>query len=340
MTQATQPLVSIIVPVYNVERYVDECLASIRAQSYANLEILLVEDCSTDGSLQALEPHLEDPRVRLIRHERNSGLSAARNTGIEAASGDYVMFVDSDDLVDVTLVASCVACTQRTGTGVVTFDCKPFIDGETASADARGDKAPGCRSIMTEYFRLPHFAWLKFIRSEHLRDPALRFPVGLCYEDWPFHWRLGFVAQDKRQLDARLYHYRQRPTSITGSTGRKLLDLFAVHARVIEMVDGNDHPDAGRILANKIRDSHWSVLTRVDAPLLGEALAQAREADRKLRSKAMHGDGAWRRRTIEIIVRLPAPLSVAALRLLRATLGTVSASRRKKVQGPAAESLA
>ena len=82
MTPASNPLVSVIVPVYNVERYVDECLASIRAQTYANLEILVVEDCSTDGSLQALTPHLDDPRVRLIRHGKNGGLSAARNTGI------------------------------------------------------------------------------------------------------------------------------------------------------------------------------------------------------------------------------------------------------------------
>lgn len=340
MTHATQPLVSIIVPVYNVEHYVGECLASIRAQTYAHLEILLVEDCSTDGSLKALEPHLKDPRVRLIRHERNGGLSAARNTGIEATSGDYVMFVDSDDVVDLTLVAACVSCAQHTGTEVVTYECKPFMDGEAIAANARNNEVPVCRPVTTEYFSLPHFAWLKFIRSERLRDPELRFPVGLYYEDWPFHWRLGLGAQDKRQLDARLYHYRQRPTSITGSTGRKLLDLFAVHARVIEMLDGADHPEAGRILAGKIRDSHWSVLTRIDAPLLGEALAHARDADRALRSRALHSDGSWRRRTIEMIVRLPALLSAAALRLLRATLGTLSASRRKKVRGPAVESLA
>lgn len=340
MTQATQPLVSIIVPIYNVERYIDECLTSIRAQTYANLEILLVEDCSTDGSLKALEPHLEDPRVRLIRHERNGGLSAARNTGIEAASGDYVMFVDSDDVVDLTLVAACVSCAQRTGTEVVTYECRPFMDGEAIAAESRSDEAAACRPITSEYFSLPHFAWLKFIRSERLRDPELRFPVGLFYEDWPFHWRLGLVAHDKRQLDARLYHYRQRPTSITGSTGRKLLDLFAVHARVIDMLEGTDDPEAGQILADKIRDSHWSVLTRIDAPLLGEALAHARDADRVLRSRALHSDGAWRRRTIEMIVRLPAPLSAAALRLLRATIGTLSASRRKKVRGYAVENMA
>lgn len=340
MTQAMQPLVSIIVPVYNVERYVDECLASIRAQTYANLEILLVEDCSTDGSLKALEPHLKDPRVRLIRHHRNGGLSAARNTGIEAASGDYVMFVDSDDVVDVTLVGACVSCAQRTNTEVVTYECKPFMDGEVPSADARTGDDPTCRPITSEYFSLPHFAWLKFVQREHLRNPGLRFPVGLCYEDWPFHWRLGFVAQDKRQLDARLYHYRQRPTSITGSTGRKLLDLFAVHGRVIEMLDGSDDPEARRILVNKIRDSHWSVLTRIDAPLLGEALAHARDADGVLRSRALPGDGSWRRRTVEMIARLPAPLSVAALRLLRAILGILSASRRKNVHGAAGGNLA
>lgn len=340
MTQATQPLVSIIVPVYNVEGYVDECLASIRAQTYANLEILLVEDCSTDGSLKALEPHLEDPRVRLIRHERNGGLSAARNTGIEAANGDYVMFVDSDDLVDVTLVAACVSCAQRTGTEVVTYECKPFMDGEVPSPDARTGDAPTCRPITSEYFSLPHFAWLKFIQADRLRDPGLRFPVGLCYEDWPFHWRLGLDTQDKRQLEARLYHYRQRPTSITGSTGRKLLDLFAVHARVIEMLEGSDAPETRRILANKIRDSHWSVLTRIDPQLLGEALAHARNADVALRSRALHSDRSWRRRTIEMIVRLPAPLSRLAIQALRAALGTLSASRRKKVRGAAVESLA
>lgn len=336
MNHATQPLVSIIVPVYNVEHYIDACLASIRAQTWTHLEILLVEDCSTDASLQALAPHLQDPRVRLIRHERNGGLSAARNTGIEAASGEYVMFVDSDDLIEPTLVARCVGCAQRLEAEVVVYDCTPFSDGGPIAASPPAADATQARPITTEYFGLPHFAWLKFMRRDLLRDPALRFPVGLYYEDWPFHWRLGLDTQHKMKLDAPLYHYRQRPASITGSTGRKLLDLFTIHSRVIEMLDAADNPGASRILATKIRDSHWSVLTRIDPALLGEALARARDADQALRARGLRGQGGGRGRTIEAIVRFPAPLALPALHALRATLGVVSAARRRNAQPQAA----
>ena len=339
MTPASNPLVSVIVPVYNVERYVDECLASIRAQTYANLEILVVEDCSTDGSLQALAPHLDDPRVRLIRHEKNGGLSAARNTGIEAATGEYVMFVDSDDLVETTLVARCLECATHADADLVTYGCTPFMDGAPISPPAPGGVAVEARPIAAEYFRLPHFAWLKFIRRTLLRDPALRFPVGLYYEDWPFHWRLGLDTQRRVQLGASLYHYRQRATSITGSTGRKLLDLFAIHSRVIDMLDDANNAEAGRILAEKIRDSHWSVLTRIDAALLGEALANARKADRALRSRGWRGERAWRARVMEALVRFPSPLALPALHMLRASLTALSASRRRP-GGPAQEALA
>ena len=339
MTPASNPLVSVIVPVYNVERYVDECLASIRAQTYANLEILVVEDCSTDGSLQALTPHLDDPRVRLIRHGKNGGLSAARNTGIEAATGEYVMFVDSDDLVDTTLVACCVDCAQQMDAELVTYECTPFMDGAPISPPAPGGVAAEAEPIAAEYFRLPHFAWLKFIRRTLLRDPALRFPVGLYYEDWPFHWRLGLDTQRRVQLGASLYHYRQRATSITGSTGRKLLDLFVIHSLVIDILDGAADPEVGRILAEKIRDSHWSVLTRIDAALLGEALANARKADRALRSRGWRGERAWRARVMEALVRFPSPLALPALHMLRASLTALSASRRRP-GGPAQEALA
>lgn len=87
MNCQNNPLVSVIVPVYNVEQYLDECLNSIRQQTYRNLEIIVVEDCSTDNSLNTFIKHSEDPRVKLIQHEKNSGLSAARNTGIDAAKG-------------------------------------------------------------------------------------------------------------------------------------------------------------------------------------------------------------------------------------------------------------
>src|SRR5690606_8777138 len=128
MNRQNNPLVSVIVPVYNVEQYLDECLNSIRQQTYENIEIIVVEDCSTDDSLNTLTKHLKDPRVKLIQHEKNSGLSAARNTGIDAAKGDYIMFADSDDLVHLSLIELCVKYAISNDADLITYEFKAFED--------------------------------------------------------------------------------------------------------------------------------------------------------------------------------------------------------------------
>ena len=320
MTSPMQPLVSIIVPVYNVEEYVDECLASIRAQTYLNLEILLVEDCSTDGSLAAMQRHLSDSRVRLIRHERNSGLSAARNSGMAAAAGDFVMFVDSDDIVAPALVEACVVSANAADADVLVYDCVAFQDGGELPALELSAKpqnpAPMKRS---EYFCLPHFAWLKFVRGSLLCDKALRFPVGYCYEDWPFHWALGFRARRIFRLDGSWLAYRQRASSITGSNGRKLLDQFAVQKMVLAALRSEGQPADGGILADKIYMGFWSVLLRIDSKLLAEAVGQARILRDAVRVEKFSPSPGLRRMLMDVILGSPAPVAIAAIRLLRAS---------------------
>lgn len=115
----------------------------------------------------------------LLRHEHNSGLSAARNTGIDAAQGAYVMFVDSDDVVDTSLVAACVETAARTGAQVILYSFTPFPDGQsvpmlTAPTHIAPEPAP---LAGVQYFTYPNFAWLKFIRSSLLQDRKLRFPL-------------------------------------------------------------------------------------------------------------------------------------------------------------------
>lgn len=318
MTQATQPLVSIIVPVYNVEHYVDECLASIRAQTYHNLEILLVEDCSTDGSLKALGPHLEDPRVRLIQHERNSGLSAARNTGIEAASGDFVLFVDSDDAIAPALVETCLVNAAGNGADVVVFDFVAFKDGEALPKVGDATDVAGSRQLEgVEYFKLPHFAWLKFIRSELLRDPRLRFPAGYYYEDWPFHWELGFSATSIALLDGGWYRYRQRGTSITASVGIKLLDQFRVQQQVLETVRSRGGEAEATVLFSKAHATFWAVLTRVDANLLTEAVAAAKALRSGLRTLGPKSPRGARAAAMALLLSLPDLLTCVGVRMLR-----------------------
>ena len=99
--------VSIIIPVYNVVDYIERCWKSVNAQTYSDIELIFVDDCGTDESISKLETLISEGSrfpVQIIKHKKNRGLSAARNTGIEASSGDYVYFLDSDD----DLVPSCI----------------------------------------------------------------------------------------------------------------------------------------------------------------------------------------------------------------------------------------
>ena len=115
-------LVSIIVPVYNVEPYIETCIQSLIRQTMGNIEVILVDDGSTDRSGELCDQYAEaDERIRVI-HKQNGGLSSARNAGISAAKGEYLLFVDSDDYVSASLVEKTVSCAEQNQADVVVFD--------------------------------------------------------------------------------------------------------------------------------------------------------------------------------------------------------------------------
>ena len=319
------PLVSVIVPVYNVEQYIDDCLNSIRQQSYSNLEIIIVEDCSTDNSDAAIKPHLEDKRVKVIYHEVNSGLSAARNTGIDAATGEFIMFVDSDDLVAPILIESCIEGMKQTNADVITYECTPFNDGQdfskSLSPTSKVKNSISLDYLGNEFFNKPHFAWLKFIRTKIIKTNEISFPVGLYYEDWPFHWHLGLSTKNIYHMPISFYLYRQRNTSITGSTGSKLLDLFEVQKQVFELVDRYEVDNVKSILSNKIKLSHWSILSRIDSEYLDIAFKKAKYMDQALHvnSKKLTNSN-FKSSLVNFIVRQPDSMGILTLRTLRKTL--------------------
>lgn len=317
------PLVSIIVPIYNVETYLDACLNSIKQQTYQNLEIIAVEDCSTDNSYKLLERHFNDARIKLIQHEKNSGLSAARNSGIKAASGEYMMFVDSDDIIDSYLIENCVKSALETNADLITYGFTPFED--SIANNELPYPIPHLQSIASplnnnKYLNLPHFAWLKFIKSDVVKTADLKFPVGLYYEDWPFHWQLGLSAMKKYELPVNFYLYRQRKTSITGSTNKKLLDLFTIHSLVMSVIEKREAYNVKTLLANKIKQSHWSVLTRIDDELLTIALEKAKKADKDMRLNKYKNDFSIKNLIINFILRSPKSISILTLKTLRTAL--------------------
>lgn len=228
------PQVSIIVPVYNVGTYLAACLDSLRLQTCSEIEIICVDDASTDGSLQILtEASRNDARIKIVRHPVNRGLSAARNTGIKAATAPWILFVDSDDLVSARICERTLSVANETGADVVFFAHASFVDGNTPPSE------PAQRSALQVerkvLLRQNAFAWTKLISVELLKANRIEFPEGLCFEDVPVHWRLTLDSRKPVFLDEALVWYRQRSGSITyrkdwsRADGLKIYDLVRAY---------------------------------------------------------------------------------------------------------------
>ncbi|WP_163653691.1 glycosyltransferase family 2 protein [Listeria sp. PSOL-1] len=188
-------LVSVIVPVFNTAAYLERCLDSIEKQSYPHLEIIVINDGSTDDSVQLIKKH-QDPRIKLIEQE-NKGQASARNHGLDIATGEYVMMVDSDDYISKDLVATCLEQVEKTQADLVIFT--------SYNVNQNGDKLYIPRHSGYKLMDAGSVPWNKFYHRDLWRE--LRFPVGYWYED------LGIVpvtvlrAKNPVQIDDALYYY-------------------------------------------------------------------------------------------------------------------------------------
>lgn len=191
-------LVTVIVPVYNVEKYLDRCIRSIITQTYRDLEIILVDDGSTDNSGKISDDYaLIDSRINVI-HKENGGLSSARNRALDIAKGDYIAFVDSDDYIESTMIegmmnnfisaeVDIVVCGYNVVNEEGEVVCKKtgafekLMSGEEMTKDILLDKFPYS------------FAWNKIYRKSLFLD--VRYPEGRYYEDIPVTYKLAYRAK-------------------------------------------------------------------------------------------------------------------------------------------------
>ena len=209
------PLISVIVPVYRVEKYLDHCIRSITEQTYSNLEILLVDDGSTDGSGEICDRWAEkDSRIRVI-HKQNAGAGAARNTALDAAGGDLIAFVDSDDYLHPNMYAHLYSLMKD---GVDIAECEIGITetDELSMDDGTGAEILVCDTeealrlhIQDEIFRQtpPN----KLYRRACVGD--IRFPEGNLIDDEFFTYRVLGNARKLAHSSACMYAYRQQPGS-------------------------------------------------------------------------------------------------------------------------------
>lgn len=134
------PLLSVIVPVYNVENYIGDCIQSLINQHYSNLDILLIDDGSEDRSSQICDEYADlDNRIRVF-HQTNQGLSKARNVGLENAEGEYITFLDSDDFIDIEMYSSLMNVIKEYDVQIAACGMQVFNDGETPVKVEHGGK--------------------------------------------------------------------------------------------------------------------------------------------------------------------------------------------------------
>ena len=227
----SQPLVSIVVPVYNTADYLDEMLESVTGQTYENLEIICVNDGSKDDSLEVLTKWAkDDARIKVI-DKANSGASDTRNTGIKNATGDYICFVDSDDFVEPTLVEDTLTCALEHNVDAVVYNIDLF-DEETrkftphkTAVDKEvipvGTAFKACE-IDNFYKHLIGFTVNKLYRRSLLIDIDLKFVKMGAHEDMPFTYVALSAANSIYYLNKTLYHYRRaREGSLSDTTSNK-----------------------------------------------------------------------------------------------------------------------
>lgn len=209
-------LFSVVIPVYGVEKYIHKCVDSVLKQSYGDIEVILVDDGSPDGCPAICDSYgARDARVRVI-HKPNGGLSDARNAGIAAASGTYILLLDADDYIETD---TCERLVEFAGTG-----CDILVgDGvcEGGNALLRHDySCPECtgKSFLRTALacgEMPMAAWLYVYRREFLTEQGLSFKKGILHEDEQFTPRAFLAAERVVNSHVCFYHYVIRDGSIT-----------------------------------------------------------------------------------------------------------------------------
>ena len=267
------PLVSVIVPVYNVESYLRQCLDSIINQTYKNLQIVCVNDGSTDGCPAILDEYAaRDSRVCVI-HQKNAGLGAARNVALAVCRGEWVMMCDSDDWMELHAV-------ERMCRLVEGHDCNIGVYGHYVRYEDTGAvknvvpllpvSESGVYKIDEELVAwvIPHcYAWNKIYRREMLASRGLLFSEGVYYEDVSFAL-IAFLSSIGEQVvvcNEKLYNYRQRQGSILDKVRKgapKALDLLLEGGKVLSWIEKHDMLHQCHIFILRMLSYHQDLCSR------------------------------------------------------------------------------
>ncbi|MEU8509187.1 bifunctional glycosyltransferase family 2 protein/CDP-glycerol:glycerophosphate glycerophosphotransferase [Streptomyces brevispora] len=266
------PRLTLIVPAYNVQGYIGECLDSVLRQDFTDFEIIGVDDCSPDGSGAILDTYAErDARIRVLHLTENVGLGRARNAGIDEATGDYLLFLDSDDTLAPGSLAAIAARLDATDDpDVLIYDyTRTYWDGRllrNKRAELLDESGPAVFSLADrpQLLDLLQIVWNKAYRRDFVARHGFRFPPGY-YEDAPWTYSSLISARSIAVLDRSCVLYRQRREggNILRTVSRKHFDVFDQYDRVFAYLDSRPDLDVWRpALFRKMVDHFLTVLEK------------------------------------------------------------------------------
>lgn len=261
---------SIIVPVYNVKEYLRECVESILSQTFSDYELLLIDDGSTDGSGKICDVYAQyNPSIKVV-HRKNGGLSAARNTGIENASGDYFVFIDSDDYIKIESLQKISECIGSESYDVIVTR---LIQKYSDSEDIRNESicsllSENSEQIVQWIFRKSENTWpaVQYIVSKkYVQEHSFRFEEGFLHEDMAWTACLLSLAQNVTICSFPWYYHRmQRTDSITSTSNpKRVVDVLALASNTIKfMKQQNISENKQTMIADRIFSSISSILSQ------------------------------------------------------------------------------
>lgn len=261
------PKISVIVPVYNVAEYIEECIQSLAVQTFKDFEVIFVDDRGKDDSIHIIEHELgrikaNSCEARIIKHERNRGLSAARNTGFEAAKGDYIYFLDSDDYISSDCLEKLCRAAIESNAEVTIGNYEVIGGSSYGLPHLYTDK---CENPLQGYLSGSYYvmAWNKLCKKSFLQENNLYFIEGLVHEDEPWTFSMACCAKKIALVKDNTYVYRVRENSLqTGKDFSKHFNAYLTILRTIrDIISEND-------LSNKC--SWW--FERRKALLFGQTL--------------------------------------------------------------------
>ena len=227
--------ISVIVPVYNTEKYLEKCLNSIMNQSFKDIEIIIINDCSTDNSLKVIKKFLSlDQRIILIDKEKNEGLSAARNSGIEKAKGEYILHIDGDDWIEKRYIEDIYMCAKKNRADIVITDFYEdfenkkviYIHEKIENKNNEVDKEEALKNIFL--MEACNAVWNKLIKREVYKKNKINHPEEIMLgEDLAVIPKLLYFSKKIIKINKAYYHYIQNPLSITKQyNSQKIFEIY------------------------------------------------------------------------------------------------------------------